>query len=93
MSRKGVEMALGVVVTVVVLVVVSLAVITIATSGAAKTGADSQTQIGEGGCQIAVRAVCGAQAKFGDDEIEVTSSIAGKCSLTEGTMVKCNYAG
>lgn len=83
-SRKGIEMALGVVITVVVLVVVSLAVITITTRTAGETGADAQTQVKETNCQIAIRGACAAKGVEAGAQIDATSATVSACTGTSG---------
>ena len=66
-SRKGMELALGVVITVVVLVVVSLAIITIATKSAAETGTSTSAQSKEASCYIAIRSACAVHGQATGD--------------------------
>jgi type II secretory pathway pseudopilin PulG len=56
--NKGIEAGLTVVITIVVLVVLAVAVIVIFTGNTQKTDEQSQKQIGDAGCTLAVQAYC-----------------------------------
>lgn len=56
--KKGMEMALGVIITIVVLVVVGLSVIVFSGKGIQKAGTSSVNQIDTTACQTAIAAAC-----------------------------------
>lgn len=56
--KKGMEQALGIVITIVVLIIVGLAVTMFAVGGTNKAKTDSESQIGASGCELSKQSYC-----------------------------------
>jgi len=80
--KKGIEAALGVVITLVVLVIIAVAVVTVATGSTSKTKQQSETQISTAGCQLAVKSYC---LSHDTETNKAISGISG-CAGTAGTV-------